>query len=484
MELRKTTVHRVAEAVLEGEITAYQLIDKTLKNCSVLNEGLNIFNVVAGIDATEQAKAVDQKIKQGVKLPLAGIPVAVKDDLCYGVLPTSFGSTAFSEFISPVTAAAVEKLMDAGAVVVGKTNLDDMGQGSTTLSSPRGATANPWQAERTAGSAGAAAVATGICMLAVESDSGGALRQGASHCGVAGLRPTTGRVSRYGLSAHCSSFARVGITAFSCENISGVLDIISGFDERDAATAVCRDGIPEIIKTPGSESITIGYPVAAFDFLEPELREVFEQARDDFAGLGYKIREIDLGLLREGLQAYYVIALAEASSNQARFDGIRFGKIGETDNLENMYLQSRAEILGKEARRRSIFGIFLLSKGNYGRYYRQALKIWQKVRREFTGVLQSCDLLMLPAAKSLPRPLQGDRSFLDEWSDDLFCAPVSLSGLPALTIPAGQIGQIPIGMQLVGPPFSEKTLLTVGSTSTPGTRDLSPCSRDLWMKGR
>ncbi len=467
MELRKTTVHRVTEAVLEGEITAHQLIDKTLKNSNILNEGLKLFNAVAGVDAIEQAKAIDQKIKQGGEPPLAGIPVAVKDDLCYGVLPTSLGSTAFSEFISPVTAGAVERLMDAGAVVIGKTNLDDMGQGSTTLSSPRGATANPWQAERTAGSAGAAAVATGICMLAVESDSGGAQRQGASHCGVAGLRPTTGRVSRHGLNAHCSSFARVGITAFSCENISGVLDIISGFDERDAATAVCRDGIPEHIKTPGSEDITIGYPVTAFDFLEPELREVFEQARDDFVGLGYKIKEIDLSLLREGLQAYYVIALAEASSNHARFDGIRFGKTGEADNLEQMYLQSRFEILGQEARRRSIFGTFLLSKGNYGRYYRQALKIWQMVRREFERALQDCDILMLPTAKNLPRPLQGESSFLDEWSDDLFCAPVSLSGLPALTIPAGQIEQLPVGMQLVGPPFSEKTLLAVGSTSAP-----------------
>jgi len=457
----------VAEAVLEGEITAHQLIDKTLKNCSVLNEGLNIFNAVAGVDATEQARAIDEKIKQGGELPLAGIPITVKDDLCYGVLPTSFGSSAFSEFISPVTAAVVESLMEAGAVVIGKTNLDDMGQGSTTLTSPGGATANPWQAERTAGSAGAAAVATGICMLAVESDSGGALRQGASHCGVAGLRPTTGRVSRHGLNAHCSSFARVGITAFSCENISGVLDIISGFDERDAATAVCWKGIPEIIKTPGSEDITIGYPVTAFDFLQPELREVFEQARDDFAGLGYKIKNIDLGLLREGLQAYYIIALAEASSNHARFDGIRFGKTGEADNLENMYFQSRAEILGKEARRRSIFGTFLLSKGNYGRYYRQALKIWELIRQEFAGVLKECDLLMLPTAKNLPRQLKGEVSFLDEWSDDFFCAPVSLSGMPALTIPAGQVNRIPVGMQLVGPPFSEKTLLAVGSTSGP-----------------
>lgn len=465
MELRKTTVRQAADAVWKGEITAHQLIEKTLKNCSVLNEGLNIFTYLAGIDAVEQAKAVDQKIKNGEKPPLAGIPVAVKDDLCYGVLPTGLGSPAFSEFISPVTAAAVERLMEAGAVVIGKTNLDDMGQGSTTLSSPNGPTVNPWLAGRTAGSAGAAAVATGVCMLAVESDSGGALRQGASHCGVAGLRPTTGRVSRHGLNAHCSSFARVGITAFSGEDISAVLDLISGFDERDAATAVCREGISEIIKAPGSKDITIGYPVTAFDYLEPELREIFEQARERFAEGGYRIEEVDLGLLREGLLAYYVIAMAEAFSNHARFDGIRFGKTAEADSLEEMYEQSRAEILGREARRRSIFGAFLLSKDNYGRYYRQALKIWEMVRQEFETVFERCDLLMLPAARSLPRSLEGESGFLEGWSEDLYCAPVSLSGMPALTIPAGQVDQLPVGMQLVGPPFSEKMLLAVGSAS-------------------
>ncbi len=472
MELRKTSIHQAVEAVQQGEITAFELIEKTLKNCSVLDEGLNIFNSIAGIDALEQAKAIDQKNEKGGNLPLAGIPVAVKDDLCYGVLPTSLGSAAFNEFMSPVTAAAVERLMDAGAVVIGKTNLDDMGQGSTTLSSPGGPTVNPWQAERTAGSAGAAAVATGICMFALESDSGGAQRQGASHCGVVGLRPTTGRVSRYGLNTHCSSFARVGITAFSCENIAGVLDILSGFDERDAATAVCREGITEISKIPNSDKLTIGYPVNAFDFLEPELREVFEKARDEFAERGYKIAEIDLGLLREGLQAYYVIALIEASSNHARFDGIRFGKTGESEILEEMYQHSRAEILGKEARRRSIFGTYLLSKGNYDQYYRQALKVWKMVRQEFKKAFDQCDLLMLPAAKKLPRLLNEEYSFLDEYFEDLFCAPVSLSGMPALTVPAGQVNQLPVGMQLVGPPFSEKTLLALGSWDT-GTGPLS-----------
>ncbi len=461
MELRKVSIRQAAEAVNSGEVSAHQLIEETLNNCSVLNEGLNIFTHIAGIDALEQAKAIDRKIEKGEKLPLAGLPVAVKDDICYGVLPTSFGSTAFKEFISPYTATAVEKLMDAGAIVIGKTNLDDMSLGSSTASSPFGPTVNPWNTEYTASSAGAAAVATGVCMLVLESDCGGALRQGASHCGVFGLRPTRGRVSRYGLNTYSSSFGQVGITAISGENIIGALEIISGFDGKDASTAVCKDRPTGKNNVPDFEDLRIGCPAAAFDHLEPELREEYEKARQVYADQGLQFIDLDLSLLSEALQAYYVIVLAESSSNHSRFDGIRFGAAEEAGNLEELYCKSRGAILGREGRRRSIFGTLLLRKGNYDLYYRQALRIWNLVRREFTNALTYCDLLMLPAVKTLPRLSAAEPDFLDSWSDDLFCAPVSLSGLPALSLPAGQLQGIPVGLQLVGRPFSEEILVTV-----------------------
>ncbi len=462
MELRKISVRQAVKAVSSGEISAHQLIEKTLNNCSVLNEGLNIFTSIAGIDALEQAKAVDRKIENGEDLPLAGVPLAVKDDICYGILPTSFGSTAFKEFFSPYTATAVERLMDAGAVVVGKTNLDNMSLGSTTASSPAGPAVNPWNTEHTAGSAGAAAVATGVCMLALDSDSGGALRQGASHCGVIGLRPTRGRISRYGLNAFSSSFGQVGVTAISGENIVSALEIITGFDGRDASTAACKERPIGQDGVAGTKDLKIGYPAAAFDYLKPDLREVFEQAREVYAEQGFKFIDLGLALLPEALQAYYVIALAEASSNHLRYDGIRFGTAAEADNLEELYCKSRSNILGREARRRSIFGTLLLSKDNYDLYYRQALRVWNLVRREFTDVFAKCDLLMLPAVKTLPRLVAGNAEFIDTWSDDLFCAPVSLSGLPALSIPAGQVGSLPVGLQLVGRPFSEELLAAVG----------------------
>ena len=235
------TACRAAEAVNNGETTACQLIGEILERCNALNGKLNTFIKIAGPEALEQAAAVDKQVKSGQKLPLAGVPVAVKDDLCYSALPTSFGSPAFKNFISPYGAAAVEKLTDAGAVVIGKTNLDDMSIGSTTTSSPAGPALNPWAPDRVAGSAGAAAVAAGQCLISLESDSGGALRQGASHCGVVGLRPTMGRVSRYGLHTFASSFGQVGITASTTDDILAALEVISGFDARDASTALYRE---------------------------------------------------------------------------------------------------------------------------------------------------------------------------------------------------------------------------------------------------
>jgi len=463
LELRKMSVRQAAEAVCSGETTARQLIEQTLKNCSVLNEGLNIFTQIAGVDAIEQAKAVDRLVENGKKPPLAGVPFAVKDDICYGVLPTSFGSEAFKEFMSPHTATVVERLMDAGAIAVGKTNLDDMSLGSTTTSSPYGPSVSPWGTGLAAGSAGAAAVASGVSMFALESDSGGALRQGASHCGVAGLRPTPGRISRSGLNLFAPSFGQVGITAFSSENVKQVLALIEGFDKRDAATAAWLNELTGHSKALDLENITIGYPLSVFDHLEPALREMFERLRNEYLALGFTIRDLEMGMLREALRAYYIISAAEASSNHARFDGIRFGKAPQAESLDDLYFKSRGNILGKEARRRSIFGTLLLSEGNYDRYYRQALKVWQLVKKEFNAALSDCDLLLLPAVKKLPRSLQGEKSFLEEWEEDLFCAPVSLAGLPSLCLPAGQLEELPVGAQLVGPPFSEETLLDVGA---------------------
>lgn len=463
MESEKLTACRVAEAVNSGELKACQLIEETMARCKDLNGRLNLFISTAGAQALEQARAVDEKIKSGMKLPLAGVPVAVKDDFSYSALPTTYGSPAFKMFRSPYDAAAVEKMVAAGAVIIGKTNLDAMSMGSTTLTSPAGPALNPCAADRVAGSAGAAAVAAGICMIALDSDSGGALRQGASHCGVFGLRPTVGRVSRYGLNIFSSSFGQVGIAASSNDDIQLVLAVISGFDHRDASTAICEEKSPVEGNALEPVSIKIGWPDALFEKLEAGHREVLEQAGEKFQARGFQFTNLKLDLLNGVLQAYYVIAMAEASSNLSRFDGIRFGEAADAENLEELYHKSRRLILGPEARRRSIFGTFLLSEGSYDLYYRQALKVWQLVRQEFAAALRQCDMLLLPAVRKLPHPAAKPVDFCDLYEDDIFCAPVSMAGLPSLCLPAGKVDQLPIGMQLVGPSFKEEWLIETAS---------------------
>lgn len=467
MEFRKMTACRAAEAVNNGETTACQLIGEILERCNALNGKLNTFIKIAGPEALEQAAAVDKQVKSGQKLPLAGVPVAVKDDLCCRNLPTSFGSPAFKNFISPYGAAAVEKLTDAGAVVIGKTNLDDMSIGSTTTSSPAGPALNPWAPDRVAGSAGAAAVAAGQCLISLESDSGGALRQGASHCGVIGLRPTMGRVSRHGLHTFASSFGQIGITASATDDILAALEVISGFDARDASTALYREMPAKKNTAVEPETIKIGYPTAVIALLDPDHRNLMERAREDIEARGFQLTDFKLDLLAEALRSYYIIAFAETSSNLSRFDGIRFGMADYAENLDELYNKSRRLTFGQEARRRSIFGTFILSQGNYDRYYRQALKIWTLVRREFTAVLDQCDLLLMPAVRTLPQFVTEQIDFCRLYEDDLFCAPVSLAGLPSLCLPVGEVDQLPVGLQLVGRPFSEEMLIGAASRIIP-----------------
>lgn len=467
MEKKFNTARRTAEAVCREEITARRLIEKALGRCENLNGRLNLFVNISGNDALEQADAVDCKVKEGHRPPLAGVPLAVKDDLCYSGLPTTFGSPAFKSFISPYSAAAVEKLIEAGAVVIGKTNLDDLSMGSTTAASPFAPALNPWNTAYLAGSAGSAAVASGQCLLALESDTGGALLQGASHCGVIGLRPTMGRISRYGLNAFSSSFGQVGISAGSIEDMKLALELLSGYDQRDAVTAVCRGRSfsPEAIPVPAG--IKVGWPVFALEFLESKHRSLFDRVKENLNEKGFELIDLDLSLFAEALRAYYVIAYAEASSNHSRFDGIRFGEAAYAENLDELYYKSRAVTFGREARRRSVIGTFILSNGNFDRYYRQALTVWNLVRQEFATALERCDIILLPVAKGLPRKKNEEINFLKQYEDDIFCAPVSLAGLPSICLPAGQIEGLPVGLQLVGAPFSEELLLAAGSKLAP-----------------
>jgi aspartyl-tRNA(Asn)/glutamyl-tRNA(Gln) amidotransferase subunit A len=463
VEPERMTACRIAEAVNRAEISAYRLVEKILDRCNHLNADLNLFVSIAGSEALKQANKVDGMVKKGLSLPLAGVPVVVKDDFCYSAKPTTYGSPAFKNFSSPFNAAAVDKILDAGAVIIGKTNLDGMSMGSTTAFSPIGPARNPWAVDLVAGSAGAAAVVSEAGLIALESDSGGALRQGASHCGVLGLRPSMGRVSRYGLNVFSSSFGQAGIIASTATDLSAVLNVISGFDYRDASTALCNSTAYQVADMTKPEQITIGWPENLIENLDSDQHNIFGQAREGIQAKGFKLVKLSINYFPEALRAYHVIACAEASSNLSRYDGIRFGQAAFAENLEELYYKSRRLTFGPEARRRSIFGTFLLSKDNFELYYRQALKVWKLVRQEFSAVLDQCDLLLLPVVKKLPHPVAEQVDFLELYEDDHFCAPVSLAGLPSVSIPAGKAEHLPLGLQLVGPPFSDELLIEAAS---------------------
>ncbi len=467
MDLKELTAHRAAEAVNNGDISARRLIEKVLEHSERVNEKLNTFTCLAGDEALKKADAVDQQVKNGFSLPLAGVPLAVKDDYCYSALPTGFGSSAFKGNITPYSASAVEKLISAGAVVIGKTNIDDMGIESATATSPDGFSLNPWDQQKLAGSAGAAAVAAGQCLLALESDSGGSLRQGASHCGVFGLRPTPGRVSRYGLNLFSGSFGRPAFAAAAPSDMGIALQILSGYDEKDVSTSVCRESQGNILLEKNPAKITIAFPEDVAALSGTETAEQLKLFRAMASEQGFTTADCSLKLLPEALRAYYIIAYAETSSSFARYDGIRFGQAAEAGDLEELYTKTRRLTFGREARRHSIFGTYLLSKGGFETYYRQALKVWAMVKQDFDKIFTSCDLLALPAVKNPPRLAGSTFDFLEFCEDYLFSAPVSMAGLASVCLPVGFEAGLPVGMQLAGRPFSDEILIYAAGLLVP-----------------
>lgn len=467
MDPAKQNLCQTVEAVNRQEVSACTVIEAALESCRLLNKHLHTLVQIGGSEALEAAAFVDQKISEGFHLPLAGVPLIVGDDFCYQSLPTGFGSKAFEEFYPPYNATAVDKLSAAGAVIVGKAHVGDMGLESALPPSPAGPVLNPWDRERVAGSAAAASLAAGMGLLALTGDSGGSLRQGASSCGVMALRPTAGRVSRHGLHLACSSFGTAAIAALTADDLLAVLRVLSGFDPSDAITASCdRHPLSEVPRFT-NEELVIGWPgeLEGALALDEEQTLMIEEARKKAEAIGFRSVEYNLPLWEEALRAYHVIAMAETSSNLSRFDGIRFGASNSTESLEQYYRQNRAFAFGREARRRTIFGSFLLSKDNYSSYYRQALKVWTLLQEEIHKGFRIFQCLLLPVVKELPLQVAAeDRvDYINRYERDIFTAPISMTGCPVLTIPFGTIASVPAGLQLVTPPFREELLLHIGA---------------------
>ncbi len=474
----------IASAVNGRTASAVEVTRAALERLRAAEGRAHAFLQVFESEAVAAAAAVDARIAAGERLPLAGVPVAVKDNICIG--PELYGgrTTCASKFLehyeSPFTATAVQRLIDAGAVIVGKTNMDEFGMGSSTEHSTFGPTRNPWDETRVpGGSSGgsAACVGAGVVPIALGSDTGGSIRQPAAHCGVVGVKPTYGRVSRLGLVAFASSLDQIGPLAGSVADAAAALEVMCGHDAGDA-TSARRAPLRMLadLDTP-VEGLVVGVMRGVKGSANhPAVDAAVQSAADGLRAQGATVVEVELGLLEEAIAAYYIIAPAEASSNLARFDGVRFGRRAELkagEGLEAMYCRSRGEGFGPEVKRRIMLGTHVLSSGYYEAYYATALKVRLKVREGFEAVFRGegarpgCHVILMPATPG-PAFKIGEKTTdpMAMYLEDVYTVSVNLAGLPGVVVPGGFAGEgagrLPVGVQLVGRAFEEGALLRVG----------------------
>lgn len=442
-------------------------IAKTLDNAERLNESLNCFLSIEREHAMQRVEAITRSSKP---LPLAGVPIAIKDNICTKGLQTTCGSRILANYQAHYDATVVKRLNDAGAVLIGKTNLDEFAMGSSNENSAFGYVRNPWDPERVpGGSSGgsAAAVAAGIVRVALGSETGGSVRQPAALCGIFGLKPTYGRISRYGLVAFASSLDNIGIFGLTALDAARVLQAIAGRDELDSTSAdVPVPDYEERINDDLKGKI-IGVPRTFFsDGIEPEVRAAVENSIENFRSLGAEIRDVELPHARYGIAVYYIIATAEASSNLARYDGVRYGFRAEgSQTLKQMYLRTREEGFGPEVKRRILLGTYVLSSGYYDAYYARAQKVRRLIKQDYVEAFKTCDAILTPTSPTTAFKI-GERSDdpLAMYLSDIYTVSANLAGVPAVSIPCGiSENGLPIGTQLIGNFWSESLLLNMAN---------------------
>jgi len=469
------SIANLRDSIVRGETSARHETESALNAAEKFNETLNAFLEIDREGALKRAAAIDTSISSLSRpsgqapafsgMPLAGVPVAIKDNICVRGMQTSCGSRILGPYHPPYNAAAIERLMDAGAVIIGKTNCDEFAMGSSNENSAFGPVKNPWDTARVpGGSSGgsAAAVAAGIVPVALGSDTGGSVRQPASLCGVVGVKPTYGRVSRYGLVAFGSSLDQIGVFAQQAADAAAVLQVISGRDPHDATTA----DVPVPNYAAGLNTDIKGLRLGiAREFLgkglDDEVRAAIEKGIDAYRDLGAEIVDIDLPHAKYAIAVYYIIATAEASSNLARYDGVRYGfRAEEAPALRDMYRKTRDEGFGAEVKRRVMLGTYVLSAGYYDAYYLKAQKVRTLLRQDFAKAFEKCDAVLTPTAPT-PAFLFGEKvdDPLAMYLNDIFTVTANLAGIPGISVPCGvSTDGLPIGLQLLGPYWSEATL--------------------------
>jgi aspartyl-tRNA(Asn)/glutamyl-tRNA(Gln) amidotransferase subunit A len=464
-DLCRLTASEIRTRVLGREVSVEEVVRAHLDRIALLEPGIGAFLHVLPERALARAKELDRQ--KGAELPLLGAPVAVKDVLDLEGLPTTCGSRILEDYRPPFTATALKRLEEAGAVILGKTNMDEFAMGSSTENSAFQKTKNPWDLDRVpGGSSGgsAAAVASGMVPLALGSDTGGSIRQPASLCGVVGMKPTYGRVSRYGLVAFASSLDQIGPLARSVEDAARVAGVICGGDPLDATSAQVE--VPDFGRAleGGIQGIRVGVP---WGFLEkgvdPGIMNSFRNALRALEELGARLVEVSLPHLPHAIATYYVVATAEASSNLARYDGVRYGLRAPSHDLSSMYGETRDKGFGPEVKRRVILGTFVLSSGYYDAYYLRAQKVRTLIREDFQKAFGICDVLATPTTPT-PAFRLGEKTAdpLQMYLADIFTVPANLAGIPGLSVPSGLVDGLPSGLQLLGRPFDEATLFRVG----------------------
>jgi len=466
-ELHTLTLAQMQSALQAGDVSSRELVDHSLKRIDSLNPDINAILQVDVSGAKAAADAADAKRAAGDAGPLTGIPMAHKDIFCTTRLNTTCGSRMLENFAAPYNATVVDRLNEAGMVMVGKANMDEFAMGSSNENSYFGAVGNPWNKDFVpGGSSGgsAAAVAARMVPAATATDTGGSIRQPAAFCGITGIKPTYGRVSRYGMIAFASSLDQGGVVAATAEDNAMVLQAMCGFDERDSTSADVEvpdftAGLNESVK-----GLTIGLPEEYFgEGLDTAVGDAVQAGIKELEALGATVKSISLPNQHLCIPAYYVVAPAEASSNLSRFDGVRFGhRCEDPKDLEDLYKRSRGEGFGAEVIRRIMIGTYTLSAGYYDAYYKKAQQIRRLISDDFDKAFESVDVVLGPTT---PTPAFKRGAKTDDpvamYLNDLYTVSANLSGFPGLSMPCGLVNELPVGMQLIGRAFDESRILSV-----------------------
>jgi aspartyl-tRNA(Asn)/glutamyl-tRNA(Gln) amidotransferase subunit A len=468
MDLHSLTIHELHQLLDKRQVSARDVTETFYRRIEVLDGRVHAYLTLTRELALEQAERADRRRQAGEHGALLGIPLAIKDVICTKGVRTTCGSKILYNFVPPYDATVMERLNAAGAIILGKANMDEFAMGSSTEHSAYGSTHNPWDLRAIpGGSSGgsAAAVAAAECAAALGTDTGGSIRQPAACCGIVGLKPTYGRVSRYGLVAFASSLDQIGPMTKDVRDAALLLNVIGGKDARDSTSADVPLADFTQALTGSVQGVRIGIPREYFIAgIDPEVERAVRDAVKLLEGLGATIADVSLPHTEYGIAVYYILAASEASSNLARYDGIKYGyRTPQWSNLRDMYMRTRDEGFGTEVKRRIMLGTYALSAGYYEAYYKKAQQVRTLIRRDFDAAFQEVDVLVAPTA---PTPAFKIGEKIDDplqmYLSDVFTVPVNLAGMPGISVPCGFSSTgLPIGLQIIGRPFAEATVLRV-----------------------